>query len=172
MKSNQTNSPSDSQLIITRIFDAPREKVWQAWTSPEIVKKWWGPKEFTAPEIRIDFREAGRYLFCMEGKAVTGEPIQRFCSTGVFREIMPMEKIVFTDSFADEKGHQVPATFYGMSEDFPLEMTVILTFEKIDGKTKFTLNYPDRGNIGDLDREGMKEGWNQSLDKLAEVLKN
>lgn len=50
-------------ITISRVFDAPREKVWKAWTDPELIKKWWGPKDFTAPRIEIDFRVGGKYLF-------------------------------------------------------------------------------------------------------------
>lgn len=53
------------ELVITRIFDAPRELVWKAWTEPERVKRWWGPKVFTAPFVKIDLHVGGEYLYCM-----------------------------------------------------------------------------------------------------------
>ena len=55
---------SEQDLIITRAFDAPRELVWKAWTDPEQVKRWWGPKDFTAPFCKIDLRVRGKYLYC------------------------------------------------------------------------------------------------------------
>ncbi len=152
-----------SILIIEREFDAPRERVWMAWTVPDLVMRWWGPKGFTAPVCRISLRVGGSYLYCMrspEGKD--------YWSTGVYREIIPLERIVATDSFADEKGNIVPATTYGMSPDFPLEMRLTVTFEESNGKTKLTLRHA--GMPSGEDMRKAREGWSQSLDKLADLL--
>ena len=156
-------SAKGKDLVITRFLNAPPEKVWKAWTEPEEVKKWWGPAPFTAPSIRIDLRVGGRYRFCMrspEGKD--------FWSTGVFREIVPNERLVYTDSFADAKGRVVPATHYGLSGDVPLEMRVTVTFERHGGKTKLTLRHAGLP-AGEMSRL-TGAGWNSSLDKLAEGL--
>lgn len=154
-------------LMITRVFDAPRELVWKTWTEPEGVMHWWGPKGFTSPTCKIDFQVGGSYLFDM--RSPDG---QDFCSTGVYREIVPMEKIVATDSFADEDGNVVPASYYEMSGDWPLEMQVTVTFEEQAGnKTKLTLKYQDMEGISATDRANMEQGWNESLDKLDEYLK-
>jgi uncharacterized protein YndB with AHSA1/START domain len=166
MNQDKTGSKDtkDQELFITRIFDAPRESVWKAWTDADLMKRWWGPKGFTSPYYKIDFRVGGRFLFCMrspEGKDYWG--------TGIYHEIVPQEKIVFSDSFADEKGNVVPATQYGMSTDFPLEMLVTVTFEEIEGKTKLTLRHV--GIPAGADRDGANVGWNQSLDKLDEALR-
>ncbi len=75
---------SDDKIIITRIFDAPRDLVWKAWTTPELVKEWWGPKDFTAPSIQMDFRVGGKYLFCMHGPKGT-EFDKDFWSAGRFK---------------------------------------------------------------------------------------
>ena len=80
-----------------------------------------------------------------------------------------MERIVFTDSFADEQGNVVPVTYYGMSPDFPLEMLVTVTFEEQDGKTQMTLRHT--GLPAGPESEGAHEGWSESFDKLAESLK-
>jgi uncharacterized protein YndB with AHSA1/START domain len=165
MKKNHTaKSKNDPELVIERLFEAPRERLWQAWTNPEQMKRWWGPKDFTAPYAEIDLRVGGKYLSCMrspEGK--------EFWSGGVYRQIVPLEKIVVTDSFTDEKGNVVPAAQYGMSGDWPLELMVTVTFEEQDGKTKMTLRHlgiPAGENL-----EECRQGWNQSFDKLAEALK-
>lgn len=150
-------------LVITRVFDAPRELVWKAWTEPEHVMQWWGPKGFTAPVARIDLRVGGEYLSCMrspEGK--------EYWSTGVFREVVPLERLVMTDSFADPEGNVVPASHYGMTDDIPLEMLITVTFEEDDGKTKLTLRHA--GLPAGETRDGAGAGWNESLDKLAETL--
>lgn len=151
-------------LVIERIFDAPKERLWKAWTDPEQMKRWWGPEEFTAPYAKIDFRVGGKYLFCMrspEGKD--------YWSTGKYREIISMQKIVYIDSFADEKGKVVSADYYGMSADYPKEMLVTVTFEDLGGKTKQILRhvgFPDAENL-----EGARIGWSTSFEKLARVLK-
>jgi uncharacterized protein YndB with AHSA1/START domain len=163
-KNNRIGERGKRDVMITRIFDAPRELAWMAWTDPEHFMQWWGPKDYTCPYCEMDLQVGGKYLYCMrspEGKDYWG--------TGVFREIIPMERIVFTDSFADEKGNVVPATHYGMSPDFPLEMLVIVTFEDLADKTKMTLQH-----IGvpiGPDNEGTQQGWSESFDKLAESLK-
>jgi len=154
----------ETELVITRIFDAPRELVWKVWTEPERVKRWWGPQGFTAPFCRIDLRVGGTYLYCMQS------PEGRdYWSTGVFREIVPPEQIVCTDSFADEKGNVVPASHYGMSGDMPLEMVVTVTFEEQGGRTKLTLRHAGfpSGEMRDL----AKAGWDTSFDKLSESLR-
>jgi len=150
-------------LIIIRLFDAPRELVWKAWTEPEGVMRWWGPKGFTSPVSKINLRVGGEYLNCMhspDGKD--------HWSKGVFREIVAFERLVMTDSFADENGNMVPASYYGMSKDFPLEMLIRVMFEEYDGKTKITLRHI--GMPSDADSKGAGQGWNESFDKLAEYL--
>ena len=154
----------DHELVITRVFDAPVELVWKAWTDPEHVARWWGPRDFTSPKCTIDFRVGGRYHFAMQSPDG-----QIFWSTGTYREIEPHAFIACTDSFADEEGNVVPATHYGMGDDFPLEMEVVLTFEAIaNGKTRFTLRHSGlpSGPMEDMTRAG----WNQSFDKLAASL--
>jgi uncharacterized protein YndB with AHSA1/START domain len=161
---NISNEKSEGEIIITRIFDAPRELVWKAWTEPEHIKHWWGPKDYTAPYCSIDFRVGGVYLFCM--RSPEGRD---FWSTGIFREIVSLERIVCTHCFADEKGNIVPASHYGMSMDFPLEMLWTITFQENNGETRFSLRYSGTpsGNINDM----ANKGWNQSLDKFADTLK-
>ena len=94
---------------------------------------------------------------------------QDFWNTGVYREITPLERIVYTDSFADEKGNVVSATYYGMSPDFPLETLVTVTFEDHDGRTKMTPKHVGLA-VGESS-EQTGAGWKESFDKLAESLK-
>ena len=152
------------ELVIERIFDAPRERVWKAWTDPAQMLRWWGPEKFTAPVIKIDFRVGGKSLSCM--RSPEG---QDYWSTGTYREIVPLQKIVTTDSFADEKGNVVGADYYGMSPDFPRELLVTVTFEDLGGKTKQTLRhagFPPGEHL-----ENARSGWSTSFDKLARSLK-
>jgi len=155
-----------NEITIARVLNAPRERVWKAWTDPEQFMRWWGPKGFTAPVSQIDLRVGGKYLYCMrspEGKD--------FWGTGTFQEIVASEKLVMTDSFADEHGQVVPATYYGMSPDIPLEMLIAVTFEELDGgRTRLTLRHSGIKGISAADREGMQQGWTESFDKLAQML--
>ena len=161
---NPTEELVEQELVITRIFDAPRRRVFKAWTEPEQMKRWWGPKGFTTPVCNIDLRVGGKLFYCMrspDGKDYWG--------TAVYRELAPPERIVCTDSFADENGNVVPASHYGMSADFPLEMLVMVTFEELGGKTEMTLRHI--GFPAGPDQEGARQGWSESFDKLAEHLK-
>lgn len=155
-------------ITIQRVFDSPRKRVWEVWTDPELVKKWWGPKDFTAPSIKIDFKEGGKYIYCMHGPKGS-EWDKDLYSAGVYKEIVPEEKLVATDYFSDEYGNKVDPSAAGMEVDMPSEMNVIVRFEdEDDNKTRLTIEYPLES---DEEREallksGMEEGWNQSLDKL------
>jgi uncharacterized protein YndB with AHSA1/START domain len=154
----------ENELIINRTFDAPRDLIWKAWMDPELMMRWWGPKGFTAPACTIDFRVGGRYLYCM--RSPEG---QDYWSTGVYHEIVQPERIICSDSFADEKGNVVPATHYDMSPDFPLELQVTVTLEEQDGTTRMTLRHV--GIPPGIMSEMCEAGWNESFDKLAESLK-
>jgi uncharacterized protein YndB with AHSA1/START domain len=152
-----------NKVVITRVFDAPKELVWKAWTEPEMMMKWWGPANFTAPFSKIDLKVGGKYLNCMQSPDG-----QKFWSTGTYTEIIPQEKISMTDSFADENGNIVPASHYGMGDNLPLEFQVTVTLEEIDGKTKMTLVHEGlpEGEMSDM----TAAGWNESFDKLAAAL--
>lgn len=164
MKKTKPITERTKDLIITRTFDAPVELVWEAWTTPKAYKKWWGPKGFTCPYCELDLQVGGKFLGCMrsaEGK--------EFWSTGTYKKIEPMKKLVCTDSFADEKGNVVSASHYGM-EEFPMELLMTVKFEEINSKTKMTLRhegFPEGETL-----EQARDGWNQSFDKMAEYLKN
>jgi uncharacterized protein YndB with AHSA1/START domain len=156
---------SKRELVITRTFNAPRNLVWQAWTDPIHFQRWWGPKKFTCPTCKMDLKVGGRYLWCMrspEGKD--------FWSTGVFREIVPLERIVYTDSFADEKGKVVPASYYGLpGHGWSLEFLVTVTFEDLGGTTKMTLIHAGFPESAVEDMASI--GWNESFDKLVASLR-
>jgi uncharacterized protein YndB with AHSA1/START domain len=160
-------------ITIERVFDAPRKTVWRAWTEPEMAKRWWGPKGFTAPSIKIDLRVGGKYIFCMHGPAGS-EFDKDLYSAGVYKEIVPMKKLVVSDYFSDAEGNKIDPTVYGMNADMPEEMDVVVTFEEAKGgKTKLTIEYPrpeSEEKFQAMLKSGMEEGWNSSLDKLAQSL--
>ncbi len=164
---------SQESIKIERIIDAPREKVWQAWTEPELIKKWWGPEGFSAPNIKVDLRVGGMYIYCMRGPAGS-QFDQEMYSAGVYKEIIPQEKLVTTDYFSDAQGNMVDPTTMGMGADVPAEMTIIVTFEDVDGgKTKLTIEYPkpqSEAAFEAMKNSGMAEGWNSSINKLEAAL--
>ncbi len=163
--SNSSQAATEAALVIERVFDAPVELVWKAWTDPKQMMKWWGPEGFTAPVCEVDFRVGGKVLAAMQSPDFNdGKPIW---STGTYKEIVPMERIVSTDSFSDEHGNLVPPSDYGMEGDAPLEMLLTVIFEDLGGKTKLTLRHE---GLPASESEGANVGWNQSLDKLAALL--
>ncbi len=151
-----------SDFIVTRTFDAPREQVYKAWTDPEEIKKWWGPKHFTAPFARIDLREGGKYLLAMRGP--DGKD---FWNGGEFRVVTP-DRLVWVDSFTDSKGNPVPASTYGLSKDYPMQTVITITFVETAGKTNVTISHPMAEGVNYDDEMA---GWNESLDKLSDSLK-
>lgn len=155
----------NKDIVITRIFDAPIEQVWKMWTEPEHFKKWWGPKDFTAPVIKMNLRVGGKYLWCMRGSATPAGEVQDFWSAGIYKEIVPMEKLVYTDNFADKDGNIIKASDYGLPGEWPESTEVSVTFEDAgNGRTKMTLRHTDipEGTM----REMTGAGWNQSFDKM------
>ena len=151
MADRQTNLLRN--LVITRVFDAPRELVWKAWTDPALVVKWWGPKGFTSPSCKIDLRVGGQYLFCM--RTPDG---QEGWSGGEYTEITAPERIVSVLFYADKNGKVEPA------DHNDVEVRDVVTFEDMGrGRTKltFTRSYWDVGE---------DEGMNEIFDKLAELV--
>ncbi len=162
-----TAKAQTKDIIITRIFDAPLERVWKAWTDPNEIKKWWGPKDFTAPAATLDLRTGGKYHYCMRGPA--GSDFDKdMWSGGTFKEVVPMKKIVASDHFMDKDGNVVSPKDFGMPGEWPEEMIVTVTFEEAGpGKTKLTLKH--EGHPMEMADMAMA-GWNQSLDKFAAAL--
>jgi len=163
MATNTETATSQKTVSITRTFDLPAKKLWQAWTEPESLKKWWGPKNFTCPYCDIDLKPGGKYLACMRSNDGA-----EFWSTGVYKEIIPGKKLVCTDSFSDDKGNVVPASDLNMPGDWPIELLVTVTFEEMTEKTK--MNLQQVGIPPEMYEDCIK-GWNESLDKLEENIK-
>jgi uncharacterized protein YndB with AHSA1/START domain len=155
------------ELVVTRVLDAPRESVWKAWTDPDTVKHWWGPKDFTAPHIRIDLRPGGRFVYCMRGAGPDGK-VKDYWNTGEHRQIVPLKKVVTTMSFADEKGEPVPATHYGIPGKWPKEALLTVTFaDSKRGGTRLTVR--ETGVPREM-AERARLGWEQQFDKFEDIL--
>jgi uncharacterized protein YndB with AHSA1/START domain len=151
------------EIAISRVFDAPRDLVFDAWTEPDRLMEWWGPRGFTCPHSTIDLSVGGICHNCMRSP----EGVD-YWSKGIYKEIIRPEKLVYSDSFADGEGNIVPASYYGMPGEWPEESLIIITFEEHDGQTVFTLHH--QGIPAGENRDMCKEGWSQSLDKLEEYL--
>jgi uncharacterized protein YndB with AHSA1/START domain len=123
--------------------------------------RWWGPQGFTTPFCKIDLQPGGFFHNCMRSSEG-----RDYCGKGAYREIVEPERIIFTDSFVDEEGKPVPATYYGMSPDWPQETLVTVTFAEDKGKTKLTLRHT-LGSVPASERDMCQQGWSESLDKLA-----
>ena len=151
---------AENELVITRLFDAPRELVFKAWTEPEHFVQWWGPHGFSTPHCTIDLREGGKLFYCMR----SAEYGDLWCG-GVFQEIDPPSRLVFVDYFADQQGNPVPPSTYGMGEGMSNETLVTVLFEEEDGKTRMTLTHAIPSSSPE--QAGAIEGWSQSFERLA-----
>ena len=152
------------RMVVTRVFDAPRELVWKAWTDPKFVAQWWGPKGCTAPVCKIDFRVGGKFLICM--RTPDG---QEGWNGGEYHEIVPYEKIVSSMYFSDPQGNQVEPAHYGIEHEALDGAHDVTTFEDLgNGQTRLTFigNEP----MESAKNSGQLEGWNQILAKLAAVV--
>jgi uncharacterized protein YndB with AHSA1/START domain len=146
---NASSGPAnaaDRDLVITRVFGAPRRLVFEAWAKPEHLARWWGPKGFMLPVCEMNFRAGGTFQFVMRGPDGKDYPFK-----GSYLEIVEPERIVFQGTIHDDPGHKVWTT---------------VTFDEHEGKTKLTLNQT-YSFVSDATR-GAPEGWRQSLDRLQE----
>jgi len=157
---NAPNSPSsiaDRELVLTRIFDAPPEKVYRAWTEPELIKQWFAPLPWTTPFAETDVRPGGSNLITM--RSPEGED---FPNPGVYLEVVPNERLVVTDAYT--------RAWEPSEQPF---MTLILTFEDLGGKTRYTARVL-HWSVADRERHeqmGFHAGWGQCADQLAELLR-
>src|ERR1700730_77671 len=147
---------SDRDLVLTRIINAPREKVFKAWTDPELLKQWFAPLPYTTPVAEIDLRRGGADLIVIRDPQGNDMP-----SRGVYLEVVENERVVFTDAYAK--------AWEPSEKRF---MTVILTFEDQGGKTKYTA-LVRHWTVADREaHENMcyPQGWGRCADQLAALV--
>jgi uncharacterized protein YndB with AHSA1/START domain len=159
----ETGSETE-RMVVTRVFDAPRELVWRAWTEAKYAMQWWGPKGFTSPFCEMDFRVGGKFLYCM--KAPDG---QELWTGGEYHEIVLHEKIVLSMYFADSKGNRVEAAQVGIEHEAIDGANDVVLFEDAgNGRTKLT--FIGNETMQNAVLTGQLEGMNQILDKFAAVV--
>lgn len=149
------NPASDRELVLTRLIDAPREKLFRAWTEPELMKQWFTPRPWTTPVIEVDLRPGGSNLIVMRGPDGT-----EFPNRGVYLEIVKNERLVFTDAYTKAWEPSEKPFFTG-----------IITFEDEGGKTRYTARAL-HWTVADREaheKMGFHEGWGLCADQLAEL---
>lgn len=163
MTATSTSQANEKDIVITRELAAPRQLVWDVWTQPEHVEKWFGPKGFTTRVDGIDFRVGGRAVYIMIGPDGTEYP-----STGVYKEIVPIEKIVSTDEFG-EGFDDIEAM---KNVDLPQGMITTSLFDDLGPRTRVTLiiSHPTVEDRQKHEAMGVVDGWGTTLDKLDEYL--
>jgi len=147
----QVTTPSDREIVLTRVFDAPRRLVFEAFSKPELLKRWFGPRGWSLDVCEVDFRVGGGFRFVMRGPDG-----KQMGMRGVYRELSPPERSVHMESF----------------DDYPGESQVTAVFVEHEGKTTLTATvlYPSKEVRDIVIQSGMEHGAAESYDKLAELL--
>jgi len=155
MTSHPSTKSPRTEVTLTRIFDAPRELVWKAWTDPAMLARWWGPHGFTNPRCEADVRAGGKILIHMQAPDGTIFPM-----TGTFDEVAEPECLVFRAVPVDDNGTAL------------LESLTTVTFHDLGGRTKVIVHASAAPlqPVADQMLKGMEAGWSQSLERLAELV--
>ncbi len=149
---NSTSFTPQGDIVIIREFAAPRPLVWKMWTEPEHVSKWYGPKGMQGAVQRIDLRVGGRYHWTMT--AANGEVHH---AVGEYREVSPIDRLVFTQDRGNEKGERVQS---------PMPETVLtIVLEDLGERTRMTMTHS--GIPPGQWSEMAAMGWNQAFDKMS-----
>ena len=147
----KVTTPTDREIVLIRVFDAPRTMVWDAFTKPELLKRWFGPRGWSLVVCEVDLKVGGGFRFVLRGPDGRDMGMR-----GVYREIVPPERSVHMESF----------------DDYPGEAQVTAVFVERAGKTTLTATvlYPSREIRDAVIKSGMEHGAAESYDKLAELL--
>lgn len=148
---NNVAPPSAGELVITRVFDAPRELVWRAWTQPEHLRQWSAPHGFTIPVATGDLRPGGAFRTCM----VSPDGVEHWLG-GVYREVIPMERLVFSHAWDGDDGRPGHETI------------VTVTFADVGERTEMV--FRQIGFVSDVSREGHAGGWGETFERLYAYL--
>jgi len=154
-------------MVTTRVFNAPLAQVWKAWSTEEFVKQWWGPKGFTCPLAKMDFKEGSMSLVCMRApKEYGGRDMYNSWS---YQKIEPMSRIEYILNFTDKDGNKLDPALIGMPPGIPKNVPHVVTFKDLgDNKTEVTVT--EYGYTSAQVVELSRSGMNECLDKMAEAL--
>jgi uncharacterized protein YndB with AHSA1/START domain len=167
-KKSAVMEPKKREFVISRAFDAPRELVWNAWTDPERLKHWWGPKGFTVLSCKLDLRPGGVMHYCL--RTPTG---QDMWGKFVYREIVKPERLVFVSSFSDAQGGM---TRHPGNPTWPLDTLSTVTFTENPGRTTLTVRWvpfnatEEERKTFESGHASMQQGWTGTLDQLTDYL--
>ena len=153
---SNTTEAIDRDLVLTRLIDAPPEKLYRAWTEPALIKQWFAPLPYTTPHAETDVRVGGSSLIVMRGPDGNDIPCP-----GVYLEVVPNRRLVATDAYT--KAWEPSAKPF---------MTIILTFEPEGGKTRYTARVK-HWTVEDREtheKMGFHQGWGQCTDQLAALV--
>jgi uncharacterized protein YndB with AHSA1/START domain len=153
---DEATFPSDRELVLSRIIEAPPHKVYRAWTEPELLKQWFAPAPFTTPVAELDVRPGGANFLVM--RSPEGQELP---NRGVYLEVVPNERLVFTDAYTE--------AWQPSAKPF---MTVILTFEEEGGRTRYTarVRHWTAEDRETHEKMGFHQGWGQCTDQLAALV--
>lgn len=149
-------SMADRELVLTRLIDAPRHKLYRAWTEPELLTQWFAPLPYTTPHAELDVRPGGSNVVVMRGPDGQDMP-----NRGVYLEVVPNERIVFTDAYL--------CAWEPSQKPF---MTVILTFEDEASQTRYTVRVR-HWSVADREAHeamGFHQGWGVCADQLTALV--
>lgn len=155
-ESQGSDQGSDRDLVLTRIIDAPREKLFRAWTQPDLLRQWFTPLPYTTPHAELDVRPGGSNLVVM--RSPDG---QEMPNRGVYLEVVENERLVITDAYT-EAWQPAPKPF----------MTLVLTFEDLGGKTRYTalVRHWSVEDCETHEKMGFHAGWGKATDQLAALV--
>jgi uncharacterized protein YndB with AHSA1/START domain len=144
--------PSDREVVMTKVFDAPRELVWKAYTDARLIPRWWGPRYLTTRIDKMDVKPGGAWRFVSRGPDG-----KEFGFHGVYREIVKPERLSWTFEFEGVPGHVSVDT---------------VTFEELDGRTKVTVTslFQTKADCDGMVASGMESGATEGTERLAELL--
>jgi uncharacterized protein YndB with AHSA1/START domain len=164
MSGPQAKTLNKKDLVVSRVFNAPVDLVWRAWTDPALVMRWWGPDHFTSPSAKIDFREGGTSLVCMRAPKEMGG--QDMYSTWAYKKIVPLRLIEFVQNLADKNGNPLDPVKMGLPPEFPMDIRTVVTFNDL-GNEKTEMSVTEYGWIVSPMLGLAEVGLNQSLDKMV-----
>jgi uncharacterized protein YndB with AHSA1/START domain len=147
-------------IVVTRLFDAPVERVWKAFTEDDEVMKWWGPEGFTSPAAKMDVRPGGTSLVCM--RSPQG---QDMWMTWTYTRVEPMQRLEYVQNLSDENGNRIDPGAVGMGPEFPRDVATVVTLTPRGDKTEMKI--VEDTTTSEFMHEMSRLGLEQCMDKMG-----